>query len=91
MPLDAKNKCKIRDFLRVNLSTLQGGALGEFMERYEVKEASMVEMMLLDFGAPDGFVAVPHPTKEKTHFLISADMADKILVLEDSIKEKPIP
>lgn len=81
--MEAKNKQKIRDFLRVNLSTLQGDALGEFVDRYGVQEANMVQMMLLDFGAPEGFVAVPHPDKEKTHFFITSDMADKILVLGD--------
>lgn len=83
MALNAENRLKIRGFLTVNLSTLQGEALREFMERYSVEEANVVQMMLLDFGFPEGFVAVPHPTKPKTHCVITADMAEKILVLGD--------
>lgn len=81
--MDGESRHKVKDFLKGNLGVLQGTQLEEFLERYGVQEATMVQMMLLDFGMADQFVAVPHPTKPKTHYVISADMADKILVLGD--------
>ena len=81
--MDQKNRLKIREFLKVNLGTLQGDALDDFVGKYNIREADAMQMMLLDMGGMyDSFVAVPHPTKPKTHFVMSAEMADKILVLE---------
>jgi len=87
MPIDKANIVKIRNFLRTNLEVLKGEDLEAFVEKYEVKEAGPIEMMILDMGFPDGFVAVPHPSKEKTHYVMSADMAEKILFLTDEVKE----
>lgn len=72
---------KVRDFLRTNLATLKGNDLQTFLEKYDVREAGPVEMMILDAGMSGDFFSVGHPTKDKTHYVISADMADKILVL----------
>lgn len=91
MPIDAENRHKIKDFLKANLGVLQGAELEEFLERYGVQEASMVQMMLLDFGMADQFIAVPHPLKPKTHCVISNEMAEKILFFEGSLGEKTIP
>lgn len=91
MGLDLEQKIKIKDFLKGNLGVLQGAELEEFLERYGVQEASMVQMMLLDFGMADQFIAVPHPTKPKTHCVISTEMAEKILFFEGSLGEKAIP
>lgn len=85
MPLDTPNKIKVKDFLKANLGTLKGPALEEFVERYNVQEANMVQVMLLDFGVADQFVAVPHPSKPKTHYVITVEMAEKILFFGESI------
>lgn len=85
MPLDTPNKIKVKDFLKANLSTLKGPDLEEFVQRYNVQEANMVQVMLLDFGVAEQFVAVPHPSKPKTHYVITVEMAEKILFFEDTI------
>lgn len=85
MPLDTPNKIKVKDFLKANLGTLKGPDLEEFVERYKVQEANMVQVMLLDFGVAEQFVAVPHPSKPKTHYVITVEMAEKILFFEDTI------
>lgn len=84
MPLDVPNKIKIKNFLKTNLETLKGPNLEEFIERYRVQEADMVHMMLLDFGMTEQFVSVPHPTKPKIHYVVTVEMAEKILFLEES-------
>lgn len=76
---------KVRDFLRTNLATLKGNDLQTFLEKYNVREANYVEMMILDMSMSGDFLSVSHPTKERTHYVISADMADKILILSDII------
>jgi hypothetical protein len=89
MPIDKANIVKIRNFLRTNLEVLKGEDLAAFVEKYEVREAGPIEMMILDMGFADGFIAVPHPSKEKTHHVISMEMAEKILYLDELVKENP--
>lgn len=84
MALDAPNKFKVRNFLKANLETLKGPALEEFVERYKVQEANMVQMMLLDFGMAEQFVSVPHPYKPKIHYVVTVEMAEKILFFGDA-------
>ena len=84
MALDTPNKIKVKNFLKTNLETLRGAALEEFIERYKIQEANMVQVMLLDFGVAEQFVAVPHPSKPKIHYVITVEMAEKILFFEDS-------
>lgn len=83
MPLDTPNKIRVKDFLKANLGVLKGRELEEFVDKYKVQEANMVQVMLLDFGVAEQFVAVPHPTKPKTHCVITVDMAEKILFFEE--------
>jgi hypothetical protein len=45
---------------------------------------------MLDMGGmSDDFVSVAHHEKPKTHWVITADMADKILYLDDLVEENP--
>jgi len=76
-----KNKLKIKEFLKTNLETLQGQDLQDFMEKYELRTADRTEMMLLDMGYPDQFVAF-RSSKEDTYFVASYEMVEKILFLE---------
>jgi hypothetical protein len=88
--MKSNQKIKVRDFLRTNLETLRGEDLAAFVERYGVREAGHVEMMMLDMGGmSDDFVSVAHHEKPKTHWVITADMADKILYLDDLVEENP--
>jgi hypothetical protein len=88
--MDSNQKIKVRNFLRTNLETLRGDDLAAFVERYDVREAGHVEMMMLDMGGMgDDFVSVAHHEKPKTHWVITADMADKILYLDELVKENP--
>jgi hypothetical protein len=82
MPISKDNKLKIKNFLKVNLDTLQGQQLTEFMEKYDIREAGSVEMMLLDHGMPGEFLAFKHSTKADTYFVTTYDMIEKILFLE---------
>jgi len=81
MPLSRDNKLKIKNFLKVNLETLQGNNLSEFMEKYDIREASPVEMMLLDHGCPGQFVAFKNQSKD-SYFVTTYEMLEKILFLE---------
>ena len=76
-----KNKFKISQFLKVNLSTLKGAELQEFMDKYEVLEVNSVQMMLLDHSGSDNFVSVPNPDKPGHYCIITRDMMEKILLL----------
>lgn len=88
--MDGKQKIQVRNFLRTNLETLRGDDLQAFVERYDVREAGHVEMMMLDMGGmSDDFVSVAHAEKPRTHWVISADMAEKILYLDELVKENP--
>jgi len=82
MSLSREHKIKIKEFLKVNLETLQGKQLGEFMERYDIREAGAAEMMLLDHGMPGKFVAFKSQSKEGTYFVTTYEMMEKILFLE---------
>lgn len=82
MPISHENKMKIKNFLKVNLDTLQGQQLSEFMEKYDIREAGSVEMMLLDHGLPGQFIAFKHASKPETYFVTTYDMVEKILFLE---------
>ena len=82
MSLSREHKIKIKEFLKVNLETLQGNQLTEFMERYDIREAGAGEMMLLDHGMPGKFVAFKSQTKEDCYFVTTYEMMEKILFLE---------
>lgn len=82
MALNRESKLKIKNFLKVNLETLQGQQLSDFMTRYDIKEASATEMMLLDHGMPGKFVAMKTPSEENTYFVTTYEMMEKILFLE---------
>lgn len=82
MPLSREHKLKIKNFLKVNLETLQGQHLTDFMEKYDVREAGAGEMMLLDHGMPGKFVAMKSPSKENSYFVTTYEMMEKILFLE---------
>ena len=81
MKISKDNRMKIKNFLKVNLDTLQGQQLTEFMEKYEIREAGAAEMMLLDHGMPDEFVAF-NSSKPDTYFVTAYEMIEKILFLE---------
>jgi len=88
--MDGKQRIQVRNFLRTNLETLKGEDLAAFVERYGVREASHVEMMMLDMGGmSDDFMSVAHHEKPKTHWVITADMAEKILYLDKLVEENP--
>lgn len=80
MPISKENKLKIKNFLKVNLDTLQGKQLSDFMERYDIREAGPAEMMLLDHGMPGQFLAFRNP--EGNYHVTTYDMVEKILFLE---------
>lgn len=82
MALNKEHKIKIKNFLKVNLETLQGTQLSDFMEKYDIREAGAGEMMLLDHGMPGKFVAFKSQSKENTYFVTTYDMVEKILFLE---------
>ncbi len=82
MSISRDNKIKIKNFLKVNLETLQGNQLADFMERHEIREAGSVEMMLLDHGMPGQFVAFKNEAKPDSYFVTTYEMVEKILVLE---------
>lgn len=82
MPISRENKIKIKNFLKVNLETLQGNQLTDFMDRHEIREAGSVEMMLLDHGMPGQFVAFKNESKPDSYFVTTYEMVEKILVLE---------
>jgi hypothetical protein len=73
-------KIKIKEFLKVNLSTLKGAELASFMEKYDIKEAESGEMMLLDMGFPGQFVAFKN--EKGSYFVARCEVMEKILVLE---------
>lgn len=79
--ISKQNKIKIKNFLKTNLETLQGKNLNEFMEKYDIKEASSTEMMLLDYGMPGKFIAFKNQ-KEDSYFVTTYEMVEKILFLE---------
>jgi len=81
MQISRENKLKIKNFLKVNLETLQGQQLTDFMERYDIREASAGEMMLLDHGMPGKFVAFKKPDDD-SYFVATYEMMEKILFLE---------
>lgn len=81
MPISRDHKIKIKNFLKVNLETLQGNQLTEFMEKYEVREAGPTEMMLLDHGMPGKFVAIKRQDSSG-YFVTTYEMIEKILFLE---------
>lgn len=96
MSLSRDHKIKIKNFLKVNLETLQGKNLSDFMERYDIREAGAAEMMLLDHGMPGKFVAFKSPSKEGTYFVTTYEMMEKILFLESldpdsSLKDELAP
>jgi hypothetical protein len=82
MAITKENRLKIKNFLKVNLDTLQGQQLSDFMERYDIREAGSVEMMMLDHGMPGDFIAFKSQSKEDTYFVTTYDMVEKILFLE---------
>jgi len=82
MAVDQGNKIKIREFLKVNIATLQGADLDQFLEKYGIREATGIEMMILDMGVPDGFLAFANPKKKGSFLVATIDIVDKILVLE---------
>lgn len=82
MKISKENQSKIKNFLKVNLDTLQGQQLTEFMEKYDIREAGSVEMMLLDHGMPGEFIAFKNPSKPDTYFVTAYEMVEKILFLE---------
>lgn len=81
MKLDTGKKLKVKEFLRVNLETLKGEDLAAFMEKYEVREAGTVEMMMLDHGMPGKFLALKQD-KPGMYFVTSIEMVEKILFLD---------
>lgn len=82
MPIGNAEKTKIKDFLKINLGTLRGKQLSEFMEKYGIREANRTEMMLLDYGAPGKFMAFRNEQNPETYFVATEDMVEKILFLE---------
>lgn len=79
--MDPKNRFKIREFLKVNLSTLQGDALGEFVGRYDIGEINSVQMMIIDMAGDDKFVALPNPANPGHYYIANEDTLEKILLL----------
>ena len=79
--MDPQNRFKIRDFLKVNLNTLKGEGLREFVEKYDIGEVNSVQMMILDAGGSDGFIALGVPDKPGHYFLATEDTLEKILLL----------
>jgi hypothetical protein len=79
--MDPQKRHKIKEFLKVNLETLQGDSLREFVEKYEIGEVNSVQMMLLDHGGTEGFIALGNPHKPGSYFLATEDTLEKILLL----------
>jgi hypothetical protein len=79
--MDPDKRFKIREFLRVNLTTLQGESLSEFMDKYDVGEVNAVQMMLIDHAGGGDFIALGHPNKPGHYFLATEDTLEKILLL----------
>jgi hypothetical protein len=87
MKIDMANKLKVKEFLRVNLETLKGEQLAEFMEKYDVREAGTIEMMMIDHGMPGKFLAFKQEDEPGMYFVTSIEMVEKILFLEpESLK-----
>lgn len=82
MAISKVHKSKIKQYLKVNLETLQGQQLTDFMERHEIREAGSVEMMMLDHGYPGAFVAFRNQHKPDSYFVTTYEMMEKILFLE---------
>lgn len=79
--MDPQSRFKIREFLKVNLTTLQGEALGEFVGRYDIGEINSVQMMILDASGSDKFIALPNPAKAGHYYIATEDTLEKILLL----------
>jgi len=79
--MEPEKRFKIREFLRVNLTTLQGEPLAEFMEKYDIAEVNSVQMMLIDHGGCEDFIALGNPKKPGHYFLATEDVLEKILLL----------
>lgn len=90
MPISTQNKIKIKQYLKVNLETLQGEQLKDFMERHDIREAGSVEIMMLDHGYPGAFVAFKNPHKPDSYFVTTYEMIEKILFLETLDPENSI-
>jgi hypothetical protein len=81
MKIDMAKKLKVKEFLKVNLETLKGPQLAEFMDKYEVREASSVEMMMIDHMMPDSFLAIKQE-KPGMYYVTAFEVVEKILFLE---------
>jgi hypothetical protein len=88
--LDKKNKLKVKEFLKVNLETLKGEDLAAFMEKYDIREAGAVEMMMLDHGMPGQFVAI-RSSEPNSYYVATLAMVEKILFLNSLDPEKAMP
>jgi hypothetical protein len=88
--IDKKNRIKVKEFLKVNLETLKGEDLAAFMEKYEIREAGSVEMMLLDHGMPGQFVAIRN-SNPNSYYVATMEMVEKILFLNELDPEKALP
>jgi hypothetical protein len=82
MMINTANKIKIKEYLKVNLETLQGQQLTDFMERHDIREAGNVEIMMLDHGYPGAFVAFKNQHKPDSYFITTYEMMEKILFLD---------
>jgi hypothetical protein len=89
MAISREHKIKIKNFLKVNLETLQGQQLADFSERYDIREAGAAEMMLLDHGCPGQFIAFKKPDCDSYH-VTTYDMVEKILFLETLDATSPL-
>lgn len=89
MAISRDHKIKIKNFLKVNLETLQGQQLADFMEKYDIREAGAGEMMLLDHGCPGQFVAFKK-NEENSYYVTTYDMVEKILFLETLDPTNPL-
>jgi hypothetical protein len=79
--MDAEKRFKIKQFLKGNLDVLQGEALAEFMEKYDIAEVNSVQMMLLDHSGVGDFIAMGNPHKPGHYFFATEDTLEKILLL----------
>lgn len=87
--ISREHKLKIKNFLKVNLETLQGQQLTDFMEKYDIRQAGAAEMMLLDHGMPGKFVAFKKPD-DASYFVTTYEMMEKILFLETLDPDSPL-
>ena len=88
--IDKKNKIKVKEFLKVNLETLKGEDLAAFMEKYDIRVAGAVEMMMLDHGMPGQFVAI-RSSESNSYCVATLEMVEKILFLNSLDPEKAVP